>query len=81
MSQTATVLTVQLLVSSGIFSLVFNDFICFTQERSGSNDNLSFIIYISYLVYAPLYIAGPIISFNAYVSQVCYFLCIIIFAA
>ncbi|KAG8649557.1 membrane-bound O-acyltransferase gup1 isoform X2 [Manihot esculenta] len=41
----------------------------FLQERSGSNDNLSFIIYISYLVYAPLYIAGPIISFNAYVSQ------------
>ncbi|KAJ9180402.1 hypothetical protein P3X46_008651 [Hevea brasiliensis] len=41
----------------------------FLQERSGPNDNFSFNIYLSYLVYAPLYIAGPIISFNAYVSQ------------
>ncbi|KAF2324102.1 hypothetical protein GH714_006658 [Hevea brasiliensis] len=51
------------------FSVVNNFFFCFTQERSGPNDNFSFNIYLSYLVYAPLYIAGPIISFNAYVSQ------------
>ncbi|KDP23321.1 hypothetical protein JCGZ_23154 [Jatropha curcas] len=41
----------------------------FLQETSAPNDNFSFNIYLSYLVYAPLYIAGPIISFNAYVSQ------------
>ncbi|KAM3281560.1 hypothetical protein P3S67_028582 [Capsicum chacoense] len=28
----------------------------------------SFTIYLSYLIYAPLYIAGPIISFNAFAS-------------
>ncbi|KAA8545329.1 hypothetical protein F0562_020113 [Nyssa sinensis] len=39
------------------------------QERSVQNDKFSFSIYLCYLVYAPLYIAGPIISFNAFVSQ------------
>ncbi|XP_073023369.1 membrane-bound O-acyltransferase gup1 isoform X1 [Primulina eburnea] len=41
----------------------------FLQERSVTNDKFSFSIYLCYLVYAPLYIAGPIISFNAFVSQ------------
>ncbi|XP_065852797.1 membrane-bound O-acyltransferase gup1 [Euphorbia lathyris] len=41
----------------------------FLQERSIAVDNFSITIYLSYLVYAPLYIAGPIISFNAYASQ------------
>ncbi|XP_059594053.1 membrane-bound O-acyltransferase gup1 isoform X2 [Vitis vinifera] len=39
------------------------------QERSVQNDKFSFSIYLCYLVYAPLYIAGPIISFNAFASQ------------
>ncbi|XP_047250706.1 membrane-bound O-acyltransferase gup1 isoform X3 [Capsicum annuum] len=39
------------------------------QERSLENDKFSFTIYLSYLIYAPLYIAGPIISFNAFASQ------------
>ncbi|RVW91424.1 hypothetical protein CK203_038556 [Vitis vinifera] len=38
-------------------------------ERSVQNDKFSFSIYLCYLVYAPLYIAGPIISFNAFASQ------------
>ncbi|KAL3515833.1 hypothetical protein ACH5RR_022735 [Cinchona calisaya] len=39
------------------------------QERSVQNDKFSFTVYLCYLVYAPLYIAGPIISFNAFASQ------------
>ncbi|KAL1569876.1 membrane-bound O-acyltransferase gup1 isoform X1 [Salvia divinorum] len=39
------------------------------QERRATNDKFSFPIYLCYLVYAPLYIAGPIISFNAFASQ------------
>ncbi|XP_021899295.1 putative membrane-bound O-acyltransferase C24H6.01c isoform X1 [Carica papaya] len=39
------------------------------QERSVQSKNLKFSIYLCYLVYAPLYIAGPIISFNAFASQ------------
>ncbi|CAI0434431.1 unnamed protein product [Linum tenue] len=39
------------------------------QERSLPIDNFSFSVYLSYLVYAPLYLAGPIISFNAFASQ------------
>ncbi|XP_047325754.1 membrane-bound O-acyltransferase gup1 [Impatiens glandulifera] len=39
------------------------------QERSVQNDKFSFGIYLCYLLFAPLYIAGPIISFNAFVSQ------------
>ncbi|XP_071937131.1 membrane-bound O-acyltransferase gup1 isoform X4 [Coffea arabica] len=39
------------------------------QERSVQNDKFSFAVYLCYLVYAPLYIAGPIISFNAFASQ------------
>ncbi|XP_010544129.1 PREDICTED: putative membrane-bound O-acyltransferase C24H6.01c [Tarenaya hassleriana] len=45
--------------------------ICYVlrQERSIANDHYSFPIYLCYLLYAPLYIAGPIISFNAFASQ------------
>ncbi|XP_042476541.1 membrane-bound O-acyltransferase gup1 isoform X3 [Macadamia integrifolia] len=39
------------------------------QERSVDIDKFSLRIYLCYLVYAPLYIAGPIISFNAFASQ------------
>ncbi|KAK3030387.1 hypothetical protein RJ639_038915, partial [Escallonia herrerae] len=39
------------------------------QERSVQNDKFSFVIYLCYLLYAPLYIAGPVISFNAFASQ------------
>ncbi|KAL8527594.1 hypothetical protein ACS0TY_005448 [Phlomoides rotata] len=39
------------------------------QERRVTSDKFSFPIYLCYLVYAPLYIAGPIISFNAFASQ------------
>ncbi|KAJ0965864.1 hypothetical protein J5N97_027002 [Dioscorea zingiberensis] len=39
------------------------------QERSVPIDNYSFNIYLSYLIYAPLYIAGPIVSFNAFATQ------------
>ncbi|KAK2966199.1 hypothetical protein RJ640_008765 [Escallonia rubra] len=39
------------------------------KERSVQNDKFSFVIYLCYLVYAPLYIAGPVISFNAFASQ------------
>ncbi|KAM7470144.1 hypothetical protein LguiA_008327 [Lonicera macranthoides] len=39
------------------------------QERSVQNDKFSFTIYLCYLVYAPLYIAGPVVSFNAFASQ------------
>ncbi|KAL0335361.1 UNVERIFIED_CONTAM: Flap endonuclease 1 [Sesamum radiatum] len=39
------------------------------KERRVTNDKFSFPIYLCYLVYAPLYIAGPIISFNAFASQ------------
>ncbi|KAH7674993.1 hypothetical protein IHE45_08G109000 [Dioscorea alata] len=39
------------------------------QERSVPIDKYSFNIYLSYLIYAPLYIAGPITSFNAFAMQ------------
>ncbi|KAK9282339.1 hypothetical protein L1049_005255 [Liquidambar formosana] len=39
------------------------------QERSVQNDKFSFSIYLCYLVYAPLYIAGPVLGFNAFASQ------------
>jgi D-alanyl-lipoteichoic acid acyltransferase DltB (MBOAT superfamily) len=47
------------------------------QERSVQNGKYALNIYICYLIYAPLYLAGPIISFNAFASQVCEFSAII----
>lgn len=47
-----------------------NLFILFWQERSLQDDKFSITTYLCYLFYAPLYIAGPIISFNAFASQV-----------
>ncbi|XP_065639004.1 membrane-bound O-acyltransferase gup1-like [Quercus suber] len=44
-------------------------FVVLLQERSVPDDKYSLSIYICYLVYAPLYLAGPIISFNAFASQ------------
>ncbi|CAA6665776.1 unnamed protein product [Spirodela intermedia] len=42
-------------------------FICL--EKSINIEGYSFTTYLSYLLYAPLYVAGPIISFNAFASQ------------
>ncbi|XP_057544578.1 membrane-bound O-acyltransferase gup1 isoform X2 [Amaranthus tricolor] len=42
----------------------------FLQERSLEEDKYSYVLYLCYLSYAPLYIAGPIISFNAFASQI-----------
>ncbi|KAL9271826.1 Membrane-bound O-acyltransferase gup1-like protein [Drosera capensis] len=39
------------------------------QERSLQGDKFLFTMYLCYLVYAPLYIAGPIVSYNAFASQ------------
>ncbi|KAK9911511.1 hypothetical protein M0R45_035415 [Rubus argutus] len=33
-------------------------------------DKFAYITYLSYLAYAPLYLAGQILSFNAFASQV-----------
>ncbi|KAK9146341.1 hypothetical protein Sjap_006244 [Stephania japonica] len=41
----------------------------FLQEKSLQINKYSFMMYLCYLVYAPLYIAGPIVSFNAFASQ------------
>lgn len=39
------------------------------QEKGVQDDKFTFPIYLCYLVYAPLYLAGPIVSFNAFASQ------------
>ncbi|GAU11498.1 hypothetical protein TSUD_344880, partial [Trifolium subterraneum] len=39
------------------------------KERSLHINKFGYVVYLSYLVYAPLYIAGPIVSFNAFASQ------------
>ncbi|KAK4745055.1 hypothetical protein SAY87_011367 [Trapa incisa] len=39
------------------------------QGKSVQSDKFSFITYLCYLMYAPLYIAGPIMGFNAFASQ------------
>ncbi|XP_019459394.1 PREDICTED: putative membrane-bound O-acyltransferase C24H6.01c isoform X2 [Lupinus angustifolius] len=39
------------------------------QERSLESDKFRYTTYLCYLVYAPLYIAGPVLSFNAFASQ------------
>ncbi|KAG2724068.1 hypothetical protein I3760_01G000600 [Carya illinoinensis] len=39
------------------------------QERCVQNGKYAYSTYICYLVYAPLYLAGPIINFNAFASQ------------
>ncbi|GAB2281284.1 hypothetical protein Dimus_015886 [Dionaea muscipula] len=39
------------------------------QENSLQSDRFFFTVYLCYLVYAPLYIAGPIVGFNAFASQ------------
>nr|KAJ0219336.1 hypothetical protein LSAT_V11C300129280 [Lactuca sativa] len=47
---------------------ISNNSICIS-ERSVRIDKLSYTIYLCYLLYAPLYIVGHIISFNTFVSQ------------
>ncbi|XP_019430164.1 PREDICTED: putative membrane-bound O-acyltransferase C24H6.01c isoform X1 [Lupinus angustifolius] len=39
------------------------------QERSLQSDKFRYTTYLCYLAYAPLYIAGPVLSFNAFASQ------------
>uniref|UniRef100_A0A1D1XRT0 Putative membrane-bound O-acyltransferase C24H6.01c n=1 Tax=Anthurium amnicola TaxID=1678845 RepID=A0A1D1XRT0_9ARAE len=39
------------------------------QESPVDMEGYTFTMYLCYLLYAPLYIAGPIISFNAFASQ------------
>jgi D-alanyl-lipoteichoic acid acyltransferase DltB (MBOAT superfamily) len=38
-----------------------------------SLETYSFVNYIAYALYPPLYIAGPIITFNDFMWQVCMF--------
>ena len=60
-----------LLVMASILTKIFSCMnLCFPQEGNGQSEIFSFSIYLCYLVYAPLYIAGPILSFNAFASQV-----------
>lgn len=40
------------------------------QEKPVSEAQYNLVAYLAYLLYAPLYIAGPIITFNAFASQV-----------
>lgn len=51
-------------------SILNNFWYLFWQERSVGSEKFSYTLYLCYLLYAPLYIAGPIISFNAFASQV-----------
>lgn len=39
------------------------------QEKPVSESQYNLVVYLAYLLYAPLYIAGPIITFNAFASQ------------
>ncbi|KAF7145924.1 hypothetical protein RHSIM_Rhsim04G0165200 [Rhododendron simsii] len=52
-------------LSNIFFCMNFN----FPQERNLQNNNFSLAVYLCYLVYAPLYIAGPVLSFNTFASQ------------
>jgi D-alanyl-lipoteichoic acid acyltransferase DltB (MBOAT superfamily) len=36
-------------------------------------DRYTFLTYLCYLTYAPLYIAGPIVGYNAFAAQVGFF--------
>jgi D-alanyl-lipoteichoic acid acyltransferase DltB (MBOAT superfamily) len=40
------------------------------QERALIGDKYTLLTYLCYLTYAPLYIAGPIVSYNAFAAQV-----------
>jgi len=39
------------------------------QERGLNVDRYTFLMYLCYLTYAPLYIAGPIVGYNAFAAQ------------
>ncbi|KAM0929318.1 hypothetical protein ACQ4PT_001738 [Festuca glaucescens] len=39
------------------------------QEKGLSVDKYTFLTYLCYLTYAPLYIAGPVVSYNAFAAQ------------
>jgi D-alanyl-lipoteichoic acid acyltransferase DltB (MBOAT superfamily) len=40
-------------------------------DYSCNKEDYSFLNYLAYVLYSPLYLAGPIITFNSYISQVC----------
>ncbi len=40
------------------------------QERPVPLFQYEVVMYLAYVLYAPLYLAGPIVSFNAFASQV-----------
>ncbi|GAY59033.1 hypothetical protein CUMW_191480 [Citrus unshiu] len=65
---TSLVTVILLLPSSILISLGDQKSTFIAQERNIS-ENYTFAMYLCYLVYAPLYISGPIISFNAFASQ------------
>jgi len=39
------------------------------KERGLNVDRYTFLMYLCYLTYAPLYIAGPIVGYNAFAAQ------------
>jgi hypothetical protein len=40
------------------------------QEKQVPQDQYNLVTYLAYILYAPLYLAGPIITYNAFASQV-----------
>lgn len=40
------------------------------QEKHVPQDQYNLVTYLAYILYAPLYLAGPIITYNAFASQV-----------
>ena len=49
---------------------VSGDLLCSWQEKGLGVDKYTFLTYLCYLTYAPLYIAGPVVSYNAFAAQV-----------
>lgn len=43
-------------------------------ERSFDAKAYNYINYLTFMLYAPLYMTGPILTFNSFISQVCIFL-------
>lgn len=75
---TSLVTVILLLLSSILISFGGQKSTFIAQERNIS-ENYTFAMYLCYLVYAPLYISGPIISFNAFASQVCDYISMLYF--
>jgi len=53
------------------FSQIFQSNDLFVrQESHASKENYGWMAYLAYFLYIPLYLAGPVLSFNAWISQV-----------